>query len=86
MGDECLKNPDGHRTRRSVLVAFCPDAERASLGLTTLMDKDSPMDRISLLGQANASGDDSLGVNDPRAGERLRRPGGRTRRESSPGR
>lgn len=40
--------------------------------LQRLVDKDFPMDRISLLGKAGAVGDDVLGVYYPKLGERMK--------------
>jgi hypothetical protein len=58
-------------TKRTVLMAFYPDAEQAEAGLKILMGKDVPMDRVSLLGRAASSGDDPLGVYYPSLGERM---------------
>jgi hypothetical protein len=61
-----------HHTGRHVLMAFYGDDERAGNALETLMRKDFPMDRASLLGKVGSSGDDPLGVYYPRIGDRMK--------------
>jgi len=63
------------QTRRA-LLAFHPDADHAQQALDRLMNKDFPMDRVSVLGRASSSGDDPLGVYYTGLGERMRGWGG----------
>jgi hypothetical protein len=65
-----------HDTNRHVILAFYPDQERARKALDSLIDRDFPLDRISLLGKATGSGDDPLGVYYPTPAERMRAWGG----------
>jgi hypothetical protein len=63
-------------TARVALVAFYADADTAHRRLDLLMQKEAPMDRISVLGRADSSGDDPLGIYYPGVGERMRGWGG----------
>ena len=63
-------------TDRLVLLAFHVDAEHAQRALDRLQQHDFPMDRVSVLGRASASGDDPLGVYYSGVGERMRGWGG----------
>lgn len=62
----------GEPVHRRVLMAFFADGKQAAAALETLIAKDFPMDRISLLGKAASSGDDPLGVYYANVGERMR--------------
>lgn len=57
--------------RRLVLAVYA-DFPSAELAVTLLQREEFPMDRVSLLGQTSATGDDPIGVYYPRAGERIR--------------
>lgn len=57
---------------REIVLAFFSRYESAEKALQNIMDEDFPMDRISLLGRASASGDDPLGVYYPQVGERMK--------------
>jgi hypothetical protein len=63
-------------TTRVALMAFYADAEAAHRRLDLLMRNEAPMDRISVLGRADASGDDPLGIYYAGTGERMRGWGG----------
>jgi hypothetical protein len=63
-------------TARVALVAFYADAEAAHRRLDLLMRMEAPMDRISVLGRADSSGDDPLGIDYSGVGERMRGWGG----------
>ncbi len=58
-------------SRRAVLALF-PEQEQAREVVDRLVARDLPMDRVSLLGPANASGDDPLGVYYSNVGERMK--------------
>jgi hypothetical protein len=64
-------NPQPETDHR-LLIGFYADAERAQSALQELIDDDFPLDRVSLLGKAGASGDDPLGVYFPSTGDRMR--------------
>jgi len=59
-------------THRQVLLAFYADEKRADETLRKAVDSDFPLDRVSILGKAQASGDDPLGVYYPNTGERMK--------------
>lgn len=59
---------DGHR----LLVAVYDDQPGARRVVERLIDKDFPMDWISVLGKAESSGDDVLGIYYADAGERMK--------------
>jgi hypothetical protein len=63
-------------TARVALVAFYADADTAHRHLEILMRGEAPMDRISVLGRADSSGDDPLGIYYGGVGERMRGWGG----------
>jgi len=57
---------------RYALLGFYSQEDAAESALRQVMDADFPMDRVSILGKANASGDDPLGVYYANAGERMK--------------
>ena len=59
-------------TRRRMLIGFYTTEQAAERALRRLIDHDFPMDRVSLLGKAGASGDDPLGIYYPSTRERMR--------------
>jgi hypothetical protein len=59
-------------TQRHILLAFYTDEKRAEQSLRKALDRDFPLDRISILGKAHASGDDPLGVYYPSTGQRMK--------------
>jgi hypothetical protein len=65
-------NNEHDDTGRRILMAFYPRKEDAEAALRLLLQKDFPMDRISLLGQAASSGDDPIGVYYSGIGERMK--------------
>jgi hypothetical protein len=69
MMSEDEQQPD---TDHRLLIGLYADAERAQSALQRLVDEDFPLDRVSLLGKAGASGDDPLGVYYPSTGDRVR--------------
>ena len=76
-GDQACADAAAHAdTARVALVAFYANADAAHRRLDLLSAKDAPMDRISVLGRADASGDDPLGIYYPGVGERMRGWGG----------
>lgn len=74
--DSCADAGTDAQTDRVALAAFYADAESAQRRLDLLMNREAPMDRISVLGRADASGDDPLGIYYPGVGERMRGWGG----------
>jgi hypothetical protein len=58
--------------QRHILLAFYADEKHADQSLRKALDKDFPLDRISILGKVHASGDDPLGVYYPSTGERMK--------------
>jgi hypothetical protein len=60
--DSCADAGADAQTNRVALAAFYADAESAHRRLDLLMNREAPMDRISVLGRADASGDDPLGI------------------------
>jgi hypothetical protein len=59
-------------TARVAMVAFYADPAAAHRHLDLLLNNEAPMDRVSVLGRADASGDDPLGLYYASAGERMR--------------
>jgi hypothetical protein len=53
-------------------MAFFPEESRAESALKALIEKDFPLDRVSMLGKASSSGDDPLGVYYDSVGERMK--------------
>lgn len=60
------------REKNHVLVAIYPNEEQASAVVKTLIDKGFEMDLISILGKMHAIGDDTLGIYNLNAGERMK--------------
>ncbi|MBK1632675.1 hypothetical protein CKO31_18385 [Thiohalocapsa halophila] len=75
-GDSCADAGAAAQTDRVALAAFYADAQAAHRRLDLLMNQEAPMDRISVLGRADASGDDPLGIYYSGVGERMRGWGG----------
>jgi hypothetical protein len=67
-----MTNTSTQETHRQVIMAFFEDEARAESGLEALIEQDIPMDRVSMLGRASASGDDPLGVYYGNVGERMK--------------
>lgn len=59
-------------TGRQVVLAVFQNEAAAQSALDSLITRDFPLDRMSVLGRASASGDDPLGIYYPTAGERIR--------------
>jgi hypothetical protein len=59
-------------THKHILLAFYGDEKRAEQSLRKAVEADFPLDRISILGKAHASGDDPLGVYYPSTGDRMK--------------
>ncbi|MCF7983495.1 MAG: hypothetical protein K9L70_03750 [Thiohalocapsa sp.] len=72
----CADAAAGADTSRVALVAFYANADAAHRRLDLLITNEAPMDRISVLGRADTSGDDPLGIYYPGVGERVRGWGG----------
>ena len=58
-------------TKERVVLGRFRDGDRAKEAVENLMDRDYPMDRISLLGRAHGTGDDPIGIYYHTAGERV---------------
>jgi hypothetical protein len=71
-GEPCADIAPDEASARVALVAFYADPDAAHRHLDLLLRRDAPMDRISVLGRADASGDDPLGLYHPGAGDRMR--------------
>jgi hypothetical protein len=71
--DDAARDAD---TDRVALVAFYGEPDAAHRRLDLLLTSEAPMDRISVLGRADSSGDDPLGIYYPGMGERMRGWGG----------
>jgi hypothetical protein len=67
-----MQDKPDKNTRRHILLAFYGDEKKADKALRKTLEEDFPMDRISILGKAHASGDDPLGVYYPSIGERMK--------------
>lgn len=63
-------------SHRRVLLAFFEDGYRAEVALSSLMELDFPLDRVSVVGRVSAAGDDPLGISYSDIGERMRGWGG----------
>jgi len=68
----CADASDHADTARIALVAFYADPDAAHRRLDHLSASEAPLDRISVLGRADSSGDDPLGIYHPGVGERMR--------------
>ena len=62
----------GRAARERVIVGVFDEPRKAKRAVETLIDRDYPMDMISLLGQAGGGGDDALGIYYRTRGERVR--------------
>lgn len=59
-------------TQRRLLIGFYTNEEHAGRALQKLTEEDFPLDRVSLLGKTNPSGDDPLGIYYSTTGDRIR--------------
>lgn len=59
-------------TTHRIILALFADEDKAERAVRKLIDRDFPMDMISLLGKAQGSGDDPLGIYHSSAGERAK--------------
>jgi hypothetical protein len=57
---------------RRLLLACYHNENQAEAALRMALDREFPMDRISVLGSARSSGDDPLGIYYPGVGERMK--------------
>ena len=64
--------PTSKPARHQLIVAVYDTHQGAKRVVERLIDKDYPMDWISVLGKAESSGDDVLGVYYKDAGERMK--------------
>ena len=55
-----------------LLIALFDQESSAEKAVGTLVERDFPMDMLSVLGKGNASGDDPLGLYYPGVGERMK--------------
>ena len=60
------------REKNRVLVAVYPDEEKARAVVKRLIDKNFPMDLISVLGRIHPMGDDTLGIYTLNVAERMK--------------
>jgi len=58
--------------KRRIIIAVLRDKQRAQQVVEELNEQDFPMDSISMLGRASASGDDLLGISYSSVGERMK--------------
>ena len=65
------QDPSGNTASR-VLIGLYDNEETAETAIRKLIDEDYPMDRMSILGKAQSSGDDPLGLYYPGVGERMK--------------
>lgn len=59
-------------TERRILVAVFPNRTKAQSAVERLIEKDFPMDSISILGRTGSVGDDALGIYHTGIGERAK--------------
>ncbi len=59
------------KTDHRLLLAFFEDENTAKTALQSAFEKEVPMDRVSILGQASSSGDDPLGIYYPKLGDKM---------------
>lgn len=62
----------GHPSERRLLVAVFRDHDGAARAVERLIERDFPMDGISLLGREESAGDDVLGIYYVGVGERMK--------------
>lgn len=67
-----MSEKDTIETGRRVVLGLFQHEAAAQSALDSLITRDFPLDRVSVLGRAAASGDDPLGIYYPSAGERIR--------------
>lgn len=60
------------QAKRIILIAVYNNDATAQHVVEQLIDRGFPMDRLSVLGRINASGDDVLGIYHPGAGQRMK--------------
>src|SRR5512139_444836 len=58
--------------KRRIIVAVLRDQQHAQQAIEELIEKDFPMDSISMLGRAGSSGDDLLGISYNSVGEKMK--------------
>ena len=62
----------GGEAKERILLAVFADGNQAKKAVETLIERDYPMDMISLLGRPHAVGDDPLGIYYHTPGERMK--------------
>jgi hypothetical protein len=67
-----MSDNEGQNPERRIVIGIFHDEESAQQAIDTLVERDFPLDRVSVLGKVNASGDDPLGVYYPTVGERMK--------------
>jgi hypothetical protein len=66
------KSEPDHDTGKRLLIGVYQEESTAEKVLHRLIDRDFPMDRISIFGKAQSSGDDPLGLYYPGIGDRMK--------------
>lgn len=67
-----MQASNGEPAGQQLVVAVFEEETRAEAAVRRLIDRDFPMDMLSLLGKAQGSGDDPLGIYYPNVGERMK--------------
>ena len=71
-GPPALQQSSDTGSRHRILIAVFSEQLTAQRAVERLIEKDAPMDSISILGRAGASGDDPLGIYYGGVGERVK--------------
>jgi hypothetical protein len=66
------QNAQGNNADSRVLIGLYDQEKTAETAIRKLIEEDFPMDRLSILGKAQSSGDDPLGIYYPSVGERMK--------------
>jgi hypothetical protein len=72
IGKRAMTEHSELQTNRQIIIGFFAGERQAEHALNVLVERDFPLDRVSILGKAGASGDDPLGVYYPTVGDRMK--------------
>jgi hypothetical protein len=67
-----MQASNGEPAGQELVVAVFEEETQAEAAVRRLIDRDFPMDMLSLLGKAQGGGDDPLGIYYPSVGERMK--------------